>query len=75
MTLDRSGITPGARVISDTRVLRGLRARRRGQAGLGISVLTILLTAVIAWRADRLFHQLLSTNLEPTTFVPADRPG
>ncbi len=52
---------PGTRVISDTRVRHGQPARRRGQAGLALAILTLLLTAVVTARASRIFGRLLAT--------------
>ena len=52
---------PGARVISDTRIHRGLQARRRGQAGLAIATLTILLTTVVIRQTERLFQDFFGS--------------
>ena len=57
---------PGTRVISDTEVHRGLEARRRGQAGLVLAALTLVLTMTIVSRAHRAFDQMLSPPLKPT---------
>ncbi len=64
---------PGARVLSDTRVLRGRQARRRGQAGLVLAAATLLLTVFVALSADRLFARLLDTSLKPTPFDLPER--
>ncbi len=66
---------PGHRVISDTRIRRGRQARRAGAAGLGLAALTLLLTAAVAWQADRLFRQLLDSTLKPTIYSPAEPPA
>ncbi len=57
---------PGARVLSDTRIYRGQAARRRGQAGLALAVLTLLLTLAVVTRADKVFDRLLDVTLKPT---------
>jgi hypothetical protein len=64
---------PGARVLSDTRIRHGRAARRRGQAGLALSVLTLLLTVFIVARAHRVFSHLLETRLKPTP-INFERP-
>ncbi len=57
---------PGAQVLSDTRIYRGRSARRRGQAGLALAVLTLLLTLGVVARANRVFGRLLEVTLKPT---------
>ncbi len=57
---------PGARVLSDTKILLGKAARRRGLIGLLLATLTLLLTLAVAARADRVFNRLLTPTLEPT---------
>ena len=66
---------PGYQVISDTRVRHGRQARRCGQAGLAAAALTVLLTALVLWQADRLLRQLLDTSLKPTIYSPAELPA
>ncbi len=56
---------PGTRVINDTRIHHGRQARRRGQAGLALSALTILLTFMVMLRAHRAFDRLLFPVLKP----------
>ncbi len=56
---------PGARVISDTRIYRGRSARRRGQAGLLLAALTLLLTLAVALGAHRFFTRMLDVTLQP----------
>lgn len=57
---------PGARVLSDTRIYRGQPARRRGQAGLALAALTLVLTLAVVARTQRVFDRLLNTDLKPT---------
>ncbi len=57
---------PGARVLSDTRVCHGRRARRRGLAGLALALLTLGLTVAIVARGYRIFDRLFDTTLKPT---------
>ncbi len=59
---------PGARVLSDTRICRGRPARRRGQVGMVLSLLTLLLTLAVVILANRVFTRLLDTTLKPTRF-------
>ena len=66
---------PGARLLSDTRIKRGRPARRRGQAGLALSVLTLLLTFAVVERAHRVFSDLLDTRLKPTRIDFQPPPG
>ncbi len=64
----------GTRVISDTEVCHGHRARRRGYTGLALALLMLWLTVAIAARAHRVFGGLLDTTLKPTA-VDYGGPG
>ncbi|MEM7350575.1 MAG: hypothetical protein AAF657_07200 [Acidobacteriota bacterium] len=59
---------PDARVISDTRIRRGPAARRQGQLGLVLAVLTFVLAIVVLFLAHRLLQPLLDSSLKPTPF-------
>ncbi len=64
---------PGARVISDTRILHGAEARRRGQAGLALALLTLMATVVVVASAHRAFGRLLAIAATPVEQL--DRPA
>lgn len=57
---------PGGRVFSDTRILHGRPARRRGQAALALAVLTLVLTLAVVARAQQVFDRMLDVTLKPT---------
>ena len=57
---------PGARVLSDTEIRHGRQARRRGQAGLALALLTLLLTVAVVVRANSILGSMLDTTLKPT---------
>ena len=63
---------PGVRVIRDTRVVRGPRARRYGWMVLALALLILAAGLLVPWRADRHLRALLAPGLGPTDLSPAE---
>ncbi len=63
---------PGMRVISDTRVVRGRRARRYGWGLLALAVVICAAGLFVSYRADRHLLALLRPGLEATDVSPAE---
>ncbi len=63
---------PGTRVINDTPVLRGARARRYGRSGLILSALVIAAGLWIPYSIHEVLDQLLQPGLKPTPVSPEE---
>ncbi len=63
---------PGMRVISDTRVARGPRARRYGWGLLALAVVILAAGLFVSIRADRHLQALLRPSLEATDLRPSE---
>jgi hypothetical protein len=63
---------PGTRVINDTPVLHGDRARRYGRGGLVLAALLIVAGLWVPYRIHGVLEQLLQPGLRPTPVSPAD---
>jgi len=66
---------PGVRVIRDTRVVRGRRARLHGWIGLGLALLILLAGVLVPWRADRTLRGVLDGRLQPILESPEELSG
>ena len=63
---------PGTRVLSDTRVVRGPRARRYGWIFLALAIAILATGVLVAYQADRRLRSLLAPGLAPTDVSPAE---
>jgi hypothetical protein len=63
------------RVIRDTRVAQGLRARLHGWIGLALALLILLAGVLVPLRADRTLRGVLDGRLQPILKTPEELSG
>ena len=63
---------PGTRVINDTPVLHGDRAKRYGRGGLALAALLIVAGLWVPYRIHGILERMLQPGLRPTPVSPAD---
>lgn len=63
---------PGARVINDTKILRGAAAKRYGMAAMVLALAILVAGVAIPWKAHQKLDRVLAISLEPTPQTPEE---
>ncbi len=63
---------PGTRVISDTKILQGPKARLYGGTLLALSLAILVAGVLVPWTAAQKVQKVLTITLEPTSQTPED---